>query len=42
MGNEKAIKELTEKIQTLVTSKFGGDWYRAYTDYELELVALLP
>jgi hypothetical protein len=33
MSNEKAIKELTEKIQAVVTSKFGGDWYRAYTDY---------
>jgi len=33
MANEKEIKELKEKVAALVQSKFGGDWYRAFTHY---------
>ncbi len=33
MANEKQIKELKEKVQSVVTSKYGGDWYRGFQDY---------
>lgn len=33
MANEKQIKDLQDKVTAVVSTKFGGDWYRAFAKY---------
>jgi hypothetical protein len=33
MANEKQIEELKQKVSEVVSNKFGGDWYKAFTQY---------